>query len=205
MKKGVIALSSILIVGVITLFSINLEKEENVLADAPKKKNVVVFEGKTDGFDSLEDLEGGSDIIIKGIKTGEVETVVTKSEIDDEVNGGFTVSDFKISEVFKTDSNSKIEVENNVSILENAFYDQETEATYTVNGYEKMIEGEEYLLFLSSEVEGVFAPEGVTYGKVPLNTNKVEMRKFTSHSRESNNEHVNELDQLFKEAREKYQ
>ncbi|WP_302622076.1 hypothetical protein [Lysinibacillus fusiformis] len=37
--------------------------------------------------------------------------------------------------------------------------------------------GDEYLLFLTDEQDGVFATSGVTVGKVPLDTDELEIYK----------------------------
>ena len=158
------------------------------------------FEGKTDFYSSLEELENASDIIIKGEKKSETETNVIRSEIDGEVAGGYTLSNFEITKVYKNSLNDKeIKEQNTVKISEVSFYDEETRSAYTINGYQNMKKNNEYLLFLSKEEDGNFITKAVTFGKIPLNTNDLEI----------SSDENGELDQnvylkIFNAAKEKY-
>ncbi|MBQ6446227.1 MAG: hypothetical protein IJJ10_02030 [Bacillus sp. (in: Bacteria)] len=162
--------------------------------------NIVNFEGKTDFYSSLEELENASDIIIKGEKKSETETNVIRSEIDGEVAGGYTLSNFEITKVYKNSLNDKeIKEQNTVKISEVSFYDEETHSAYTINGYQNMKKNNEYLLFLSKEEDGNFITKAVTFGKIPLNTNDLEI----------SSDENGELDQnvylkIFNAAKEKY-
>jgi hypothetical protein len=202
MKKINIAILSVLVVSAIVILSLGKpfsQKNEvvaNTSEDSPPKN--VVFEGKTDGFSSLQELEGGTPIIIRGKKVEEKGTEISRSEIDGAVNGGFTESIFKIDKVYKnSENNEQIKPGGKISISELAFYDEKTNTTYNVNGYEKMNTGEEYLLFLIPVDNGMFSTRGVTFGKIPLNTEETEINKNYHKNRDL-------LSNIFKEAKEKY-
>lgn len=200
MKKNILISTLLLVTGIVVFLSFNPTKIETALKEV--ENNRVDFEGKTDSFDSLKELEDGSPIIVKGIKVEEKGTDIYRSKIDGEIAGGYTKSDFKVTEVYKnTDNNSKIKINNTITISESAFYDDETKTTYSINGYENMIKGEEYLLFLTNETEGLFSPRGVIFGKVPLNTDELEVYEdedsLGSYS-------TDVLDGIFTEARTNY-
>ncbi|TQR30553.1 hypothetical protein C7Y47_15605 [Lysinibacillus sphaericus] len=152
-------------------------------------------EGKTDGFSDLDELVKKSPIIVKGTKEEDVRIEVFRSKIDESVIGGYTVADFKITEVIKNEvTNSKINLEQSILIAELNF---ESEGTiYSFNGYEKMNKGNEYLLFLTDEQDEVFATSGVTIGKVPLDSNELEI--FEENRADSE---LDLIEGIFNEAR----
>ncbi|MEC1180533.1 hypothetical protein P9B03_18890 [Metasolibacillus meyeri] len=121
------------------------------------------------GFGNLEEMEEASPVIVLGTKTKESDTEVFRSEINNEVIGGYTKSSFLISKVFKNSENRQdININDQIIISEMSFYDKETNAQYTVNEYKNMEFDKEYLLFLVPVDEGMYAPRGVTTGKVPM-------------------------------------
>ncbi|HCL0577124.1 TPA: hypothetical protein N1S95_004548 [Salmonella enterica subsp. enterica serovar Typhi] len=167
-----------------------------------KTKNVV-FEGKTEGYDSLQDLESQSPIIVKGVKEDEKRAEIFRSSADDSVIDGFTESTFKISEVHKNEQNDEnIKEGSRISISEGAFYDDKTDTTYRTNGYENMISGSEYLLFLIPTEENLYAPKSVIYGKVPLNNDDLEV--YVDSDDDNNYAEISEVSELFDEVRESY-
>ncbi|MEY9971299.1 hypothetical protein ABH966_001672 [Lysinibacillus sp. RC46] len=156
-------------------FSIEDTNENKIISeDSPSKPKRIDGEAKTNGFIDLNELAEKSPIIVKGTKLEDVRTEVFKSKIDEAVIGGYTVADFEITEVVKNaTTNDKINLEQTIPIAELNF---ESEGTiYSVNGYEKMNKGDEYLLFLTDEQDEVFATSGVTVGKVPLDSNELEI------------------------------
>ncbi len=172
---------------------------------------VVNFEAKADGFNSFEELEAASAIVVKGTKVKELSTEVDKSSVDDSIIGGYTVTDFKVTEVIKNrDSNSKIVVGESISVGELAF--ENKDSIYTVNGYEAMKDGDDYLLFLEEE-QGLFAPKGVVFGKVPLETEDLEIYTTEDMYQDENldenlDEEVNDeelLSDVFLDAKEYYE
>ncbi|MHA7098891.1 hypothetical protein [Priestia aryabhattai] len=170
---------------------------------AVKENKDILFEGKTDAFQNLEQLENESVIIVRGEKINEEKTYVSRSEIDGAVNAGYTNSNFKINKVIKNEENdNKIIDGSTIPVFESAFYDEETDATYRINGYENMKEAKQYLLFLLPEQDGMYATRAVTYGKVPLDTDDLEIQ--TDSIGEEDQSQIQTLEDIFKEARQKY-
>lgn len=202
MKKIIAIAVSLVALFAILLFYENYSSEpteNNAKAQAKTKTHeskLEILDAKADGFDNLEELENGSPIIVSGIKEKDIKTEIFRSEINGNVNAGYTLSDFKIESVHKNDvKDNKIKVDGNITILESAFKDKETNKIYSVNGYKNMNDKEKYLLFLQPEDDGSYATRAVNYGKVPLETTDLELYSDS----ESNN-----LDKIFNEAKQKY-
>jgi hypothetical protein len=104
---------------------------------------------------------------------------------------------FKITKVFKNEiNNGNIFNNGKISVFESTFTDPAEKKTYSINGYEKMRNGKEYLLFLIPlENDNQFSTRGVTYGKIPLDTKELEVFDDTQKQ---------VLSTIFSEAREKY-
>lgn len=180
-------------------FSKDTVVKSNVVSASPQSElQKVYIEAKTDYFGNLDELTEKSPIIVKGFKESEVRTEVFKSKINESVIGGYTVADFKITEVIKNEAtNSKINLDQSIPIAELNF--EAEGAVYSTNGYEKMNEGNEYLLFLTDEQDGVFATRGVTVGKIPLDSNETEI--FDNYLLDSEIESIKDI---FNEARIEY-
>lgn len=213
MKKVILVTTSIIVLsvgGLITANSFNDSKTKSVQVahqtketEAKSSARIVSNHGKVDGFNSLSELEAGSPIIVRGIKIRNMETHVMKSKIDDSVVTGYTESEFKIQEVFKNeDDNKNIQANQEITIGEKAFEFNNT--IYTTNGYKGMKDDGEYLLFLVEE-DGIFAPRAVTFGKIPLYTNDLEIYSETPQSSSAEDDHTDLLAFIFKDAREKYE
>jgi hypothetical protein len=198
------ALVSVLLIGGLVLaenitYTVNPSTEKLVEKDLEEPSKIVSSHGKTDGFDSLSELEKGSPIIVRGIKTGKLKSEVYKSKARGNIIGGYTESEFTILEVFKNEKeNKKIGVNKKISVGERSVEHEGT--IYTVNGYKEMEEGKEYLLFLVEE-EGLFAPRAVTFGKVPLDSNELEIYFEGSMKDKAKKELYNTI---FNNAREKF-
>lgn len=134
-----------------------------------KEIEKVDFHGKVMGYNNLEELEDASPVIIRGIKKKEDSVEVFRSEVNDEVIGGYTESSFVISDVYKNSEDKKdIKQGNEIKISEMAFYDKETNTIYSVNNYENMNFNKEYLLFLVPVDNDMYSSRGVTFGTVPM-------------------------------------
>lgn len=188
MKKRKLLLSTVLLsLGIFVISEGYFKEETNANKNASdtvlSEQTRIEVEAKTDGFVDLNDLVERTPIIVKGIRGEDVRTEVHKSKINESIIGGYTVADFKITEVYKNEmANVKINPENSISVAELNF---ESEGTiYSVNGYEKMNRNDEYLLFLIEEQEGVFATRGVTFGKVPLSSDNLEINGENARSGE---------------------
>lgn len=132
-------------------------------AEVGNEKHVYV-EAKLPEYNSLTELESAADLIIIGEKVSEAEpTIIETSE--GTFGGVYTLSSFKIEEV-KAGNASPSDV---ITILENEGYVEEYNMVFHVAGYEKMICGEKYLLFVREATDGEwYIPLGVNIGKVPM-------------------------------------
>lgn len=188
-KKGIIGLALLGVV-VFALFLIF----GNPFAEDKK----VSWEGKTDGYESADEMEKNVNIIVKGEKLSEDETIVFDSEVTNDPAGGYTKSSFKISEVIKnSEDDGAISVGNTINISEAEFYDKNSKTTYTINDYENMKQGKDYVLYLKQADEGLYTTAGVTFGKIPINGDKTELEE--SDVNEQVNEVINEAQQEFSE------
>lgn len=190
MKKKVwifLALLVVVMSGVFLWSSFNLEK------DVKKEEYVPA---KTDGFETLEELENASECIVRVKKQGEDDPVVERR--DGRMAYGYTMSDVKIQEVFYNTLGNEIQKDQIIKIWENEFQDGNT--VYHIAGYEKMKIGEEYILFLrKSTSHDCFLTRGVKFGKVP-----VEEEPMSTFAR-SYQEYMNpSVDSIAAEARQKY-
>ncbi|MFO1442851.1 hypothetical protein KDN24_06435 [Bacillus sp. Bva_UNVM-123] len=205
MKKIAIVAISVIVTSIMLIFTFGnpLSKAKDVVGAENASPKDVIFEGKTHSFETLKELEKETSIIVRGSKIEEEGAVISRSEIDGSVNNGYTKTIFNIDEVYKNnDNNEQIKSGNKIIISEPAYYDKETNTTYRVNGYENMVNENEYILFLIPVDEGMFSPRGVTFGKVPLNTKEIEaVRQINSYS---NDDSLDIFINLFNEVREKY-
>ena len=189
MKKNKIILALILFVCAgISIYSFVQYKN--------KEKDVAykIIEAKTKSYENLIELENDSTLIVKGIKTSEDEPTI----LTDEHGGflaGYTLSKFKISSIEKNETGNKIDIDNEITIVENEAYDKYKNEVLHIAGYTKMISEKEYLLFLYyAKGNGWYVPCGVTFGKIPFDRNeRVSLSKDTSL-----------LDAIFADAHKKY-
>ncbi len=168
---------------------------------ATAKKEVVVIEAKTVGFASFEELDAASPIIVIGEKIEEVGTEMYRSKLSGKVFAGHTKSEFLIQKILKNEFNPKIVESKTIQILESSVFNPEDNKIYSINGYENMKNGDKYLLFLDNEENGLFVTRGITFGKVPLSNNGIEIHSITKEEEESKQRLFGEI---FKQAREKY-
>ncbi|PET68744.1 hypothetical protein CN514_09660 [Bacillus sp. AFS001701] len=198
MKKIIILATSVLTLSFGGLYIADTFKATSAKSLAKSSTKIISDHGKTDSFESLSELENASPIIVRGKKIGKLQTQVRKSTVDPSLVSGWTESEFLIKEVIKNDSsNERVKVNKKITVGEMAF--EYEGAIHTVNGYQEMKNGEDYLLFLVDQ-EGIFATRGVSYGKIPLNNTNLEI--YSDGVTEDS--HQPELAPIFKEAREKY-
>ena len=156
MKK--ILLVTALIISLL-LVSCSASKEEKKETDTPDSPSHLGVEAKTDGFETLEEMEENCDIIIKGIREN-TENIVVEKE-GQSILSAYTFSSVRIAEIYK-DESSSIKKGESVTVLENEAYDSETNIIYHIAGY---------LLFLRGcELEGkvYYVASGVNFGTVSL-------------------------------------
>ncbi|EBF5204979.1 hypothetical protein FH000_15905, partial [Listeria monocytogenes] len=125
-----------------------------------------------------DEMEENVNIIVKGEKLSEDGNIVLDSEVTNEPAGGYTKSSFKISEVIKNSEDDRaISVGNTINISEAEFYDKNSKTTYTINDYENMKQGNDYVLYLKPADEGLYTTAGVTFGKIPINDDETELEE----------------------------
>lgn len=134
-----------------------------------KEPNIVNLHAKVDGYETLTDLEDSTPIILKGIKISEEEPVFSLNPDDGSIFTGYTLSDFQITSVIKNTTTDDLLSASIIPIFENEALHKNTNTIYRVSGYEKMVTGNEYLLFLrKSNTDANYIPMGVIYGQIPL-------------------------------------
>ena len=116
-------------------------------------------EAKTPYFESLEQLEKEADVIVRGKKIEDLESLVNGS--------GFTfatLSAFELSEIIK-DTSGLLEKDDIINVLENEY--KEKNVIWHVADYTIMNTDDEYMLFLTANVHGemkYYTPLGVNFG-----------------------------------------
>ena len=162
------------------------------------KHEDIFIDAKTDSYQTIEELEKASDLIVIGTKIKELESNVLYDE-----NGvyqvAYTYSSFNIDEIIKNDVN---ELNKEIKIFENQAYDKKTNKTLHIAGYTNMIGGNKYILYLSLSDGNYYIPLAVTIGKVPLSKSEINGDKLKM----KNNYEVSIgiVDKLHKEIQNKY-
>ncbi|MBF2468887.1 hypothetical protein IA825_00280 [Listeria welshimeri] len=160
------------ILGIIVVLLLSIGGYMTYQKMKPKSYKEVAAEAKTDSFDSEEELSKASNVIVIGSlnKRGQ-------SQVDRDTEGGvlavYRMSDFKIAQVIKNDTNKSLAEDTIIPIYENEGHDEKTNTTYHVAGYEKMENNETYMLFLTYDPEDkYYVPVGVNYGKMNVDSEK---------------------------------
>lgn len=190
---------SALIVDVILILAILLCVGLASLNTSPE--NHVVVSTKTRSFDSLEQMEEFSDIIVRGVRLPGGEATIKN------VNGamvlGYTMSQFSVTEVFQ-DKTGTIQPGMVITVLENEVYDESAKTVYHVAKYSMMEENAEYLLFASqaelSDGTVYYVSSGVNYGTVSLQ----EDDRFVQVQRATMDFNSGEYEEIWEAAKRKY-
>lgn len=133
--------------------------------DDAKQPEHVAVEAKLVSFESLEEMEEYCDVIIRGVRLAEEESRVNMA--NGTIIGGYTLSQLKVTQVIR-DEEGLLENIEEITILENEFVDTTTNKIYHVGGYNMMVEGKEYLLFLRKSDMGYYVSAGVNFGTISL-------------------------------------
>ncbi|CAC95908.1 TPA: hypothetical protein ACSK7M_000740 [Listeria innocua] len=138
----------------------------------PKPFTEVVAEAKIDGYESGDELENASNVIVTGQLEKRGDSIIERAS-DDAVIGVSRMSTFKIAQVLKNETNDNLAKEMIIPVYENEGYDAKTNTTYHIAGYTKMEKEEKYLLLLQKDSEGdYYVPTAVIFGKINLDPNK---------------------------------
>ena len=171
MKKTKILLSALALIILLSLSGCN-NNEKNT-ANSKEPENVFVS-AKTDLYESIEELENASDLIVIGTKVKELESNVVYDE-NEVYQIAYTYSSFQIDEIV---SNKVKESNKEITIFENQAYDKKYNQILHIEGYTNMLEGNKYILYLELAEEGYYIPLALTAGKVPLTNSEINGTKL---------------------------
>lgn len=196
MKKNKILLSILALIILLPLSGCNKKKESVIHSTEPED---VYVSAKTDSFESIEELENASDLIVIGTKIKELESDVVYDE-----NGvyqiAYTFSSFQIDEII---SNKVEESKKEIKIFENQAYDKTSNKILHIAGYTNMLDGNKYILYLRLADEGYYIPRAITIGKIPLTNSEINGTKVKMSN--TDNEGNKTIENLHKEIQKKYE
>ena len=109
-------------------------------AGAPETVIHREVEAKTESYESLAEMEKDADVILRAVRLDQEEPVWNGSS-------GYTLSQVKISKIYE-DKTGSLSLDDVIKVMENEVYDAASNTVYHVDGYNMMVFGDEYLLFL---------------------------------------------------------
>lgn len=195
----------IFVAWIVMLLFAACSKDDSEKKHLETESNEIVHYGvdaKTDGFASLNELEDEASIIVKGVRLENQDTVIKKS--GENILSAYTFSEIEIKNVYKN-SSSQVSEGDVITILENEAFDEDSNIVYHIAGYNMMVEGNEYILFLrENEINNktYYVSVGVNYGTVSV---EEDGRTKVYNTREGNSTvSFEEYENIWEEAREKY-
>ena len=108
-------------------------------------------EAKTESYESLAEMEKDADVILRAVRLDQEEPVWNGSS-------GYTLSQVKISKIYE-DKTGSLSLDDVIKVMENEVYDAASNTVFHVAGYNMMVFGDEYLLFLKKDK----LPDGTEY------------------------------------------
>ena len=122
----------------------------------------IYVEAKTVSYESLHDIEQDADVILRAVRLDQEEPVW-------DGDGGYTLSQVRISKIYK-DKTGRLSPDEDITILENEVFDAASNTVYHIGGYNMMVFGNEYILFLKKDQmpdgKEYYVACGVNYGTV---------------------------------------
>ena len=123
-------------------------------------------EAKTESYESLAEMEKDADVILRAVRLDQEEPVWNGSS-------GYTLSQVKISKIYE-DKTGSLSLDDVIKVMENEVYDAASNTVFHVAGYNMMVFGDEYLLFLKKDKlpDGTeyYVACGVNYGTISTTT-----------------------------------
>ena len=123
-------------------------------------------EAKTESYESLAEMEKDADVILRAVRLDQEEPVWNGSS-------GYTLSQVKISKIYE-DKTGSLPLDDVIKVMENEVYDEASNTVFHVAGYNMMVVGDEYLLFLKKDKlpDGTeyYVACGVNYGTISTTT-----------------------------------
>lgn len=124
------------------------------------------IEAKTESYESLAEMEKDADVILRAVRLDQEEPVWNGSS-------GYTLSQVKISKIYE-DKTGSLPLDDVIKVMENEVYDAASNTVFHVAGYNMMVVGDEYLLFLKKDKlpDGTeyYVACGVNYGTISTTT-----------------------------------
>lgn len=158
MRKGIVAFISLALVVTVMGISVMRKDDDRVTYN------------KSQAFDAtylipsdLDELEGSSEVIVKGSFTGS-----RKIDEDESLIGPSTVSEFKVNKIYKGNVDTDL-----ISVLEP--YEIVKKDFINIEGYIPMDKDAEYLLFLrghDTDYGKQYSIISISFGKYNLSNNK---------------------------------
>mgnify|MGYP006066895443 FL=1 len=193
MKKTKILFSVLALTILLSLTGCNNNEKNTTNSKEPED---VFVSAKTDSYESVEELENASDLIVIGTKVKELESDVVYDE-NEVYQIAYTYSSFQIDEIV---SNKVKESNKEITIFENQAYDKKYNRILHIAGYTNMLEGNKYILYLELADEGYYIPLAVTIGKVPLTNSEINGTKLKMKN--ARDDEI--VEKLHKEIQRKY-
>ena len=135
-------------------------------AGAPETVIHREVEAKTERYESLAEMEKDADVILRAVRLDQEEPVWNGSS-------GYTLSQVKISKIYE-DKTGSLSLDDVIKVMENEVYDAASNTVFHVAGYNMMVFGDEYLLFLKKDKlpDGTeyYVACGVNYGTISTTT-----------------------------------
>jgi hypothetical protein len=128
----------------------------------------VIDSAKLPYFNNANDVINNSELIVEVSKIGEKPV---SYDLGEGLYDNLTLSKVKIEKVIKPLKGKKLDVGDEIWIVESEWTDKETGVIHHTENYSKMTDNKKYRLYLgyNSEVDNYY-PVGLLYGKVPMNT-----------------------------------
>lgn len=174
-----------------------------VSAGCTQQPEHVGIDAKTPAFETLEEMEDACPIIAEVTRLEGGEPIITRTPTGYAASC-YTFSQVEITQIHK-DSTGTLAVGDIITILENEAFDEENNIVYHTAGYNMMVEGKDYLLFLSQHTlsgRTYHVAAGINWGTVSLDNDG----RLTSH-RSADNTSISDFSsftEIWQAARDKY-
>lgn len=157
---------------------------------------------KTISFSNLSEMEEYAELIVRGVRLEGEESIITTA--NGLVASSYSFSQFQITEIHK-DASGSLASGDIITILENEAFDATQNVVYHIAGYNMMVEGKEYLLFLTAHTTNgtsYYVSAGVNFGTISLEDDG---RNVSAKTRSGDSiSDFSSFQSIWQEAKEKY-
>lgn len=171
-------------------------------ASAQNEVKHYTVEAKGVWFDTLEEMENYSELIVRVKRLDQEEAMITT--VNGRMVSGFTFSQVEIKEIYQ-DTAERYSIGDTITILENEVYDEKENIVYHIGGYNMMEVGKEYLLFLDYSITNgmeYYVASGVELGTISLESDNRQRTYANQLGEEIGDYSV--FQDMWEEALEKY-